>query len=233
VHVEPIPPTGEVLEALIRLGDADLALTVLQMGRKAKEIVPECVGLSLALLESGLTLTLGATNESIAGLDAVQYLDGGPCVEAANEDRVVDANDIAALAEDKWLLFAQSTAARGVASSLTLPILEASRVVGTVNLYAAIVDAFEGKQRALADALGASAANAVTNADLPFHTRVEAEHGPRRLADQEHVNIALGMIAASQDVTIATARERLRDAAVRAGITQGQAAAAVRGILGF
>jgi GAF domain-containing protein len=227
--VEPIPPTGDELEELIRLGDADLAVTFLQMGSKVKEIVPECTGVSLALVEDGLTRTLVATNESIAGLDAVQYLDGGPSIEAASEARVVDANDIAALAEDKWLLFARSTAAAGVASSLTLPILAANRVLGTISLYASTPDAFQDKQQALANALDTSAENAIANADLPFDTRLAAEHGPRRLADQDDIDVALGTIVVSRDVSIATAHECLRDAAGRAGITEGQAA---KGLLG-
>jgi hypothetical protein len=51
---------------------------------------------------------------------------------------------------------------------------------------------------------------------------------PARLADQDDVDIALGIIAASQDIDIPTAQERLRQAAARAGITEGQAARAVR-----
>jgi transcriptional regulator with GAF, ATPase, and Fis domain len=227
--VEPIPATGHVLEQLFQRGEADLAVTLLTMGRRARELVPECVGLSLALLKDGLTLTVVATSESIAGLDAVQYLDGGPCVDAAHEERAVHVSDISALAEDKWLMFAQATAARGVVSSLTLPILEGSRVIGTVNLYAATSSAFEDKQQALGDALDASAEYAVTNADLSFDTLLEAEHGPQRLADEDDIAIALGLIAASQDVSMGTAEERLRAAASRAGITEGQAARAVRG----
>jgi hypothetical protein len=79
--------------------------------------------------------------------------------------------------------------------------------------------------------LDASAENAVTNADLSFSTRLEAAHAPQRLADLDDIDIALGMIAASQEVTITSARERLRESAARAGITEGQAARAVRGIL--
>jgi GAF domain-containing protein len=229
--VEPIPPTGEVLDELTGRGDVRTGVTLLRMGRIAKGIVPACVGLSLALLEDGLTFTLAASAEEVSAWDAVQYLDGGPCVHAAHNDRTVDANQSDMLAEDKWRLYAQATAAAGVASSLTLPILRAGRVVGTVNLYAATPNAFEGRHHDLADALNASAENAVANADLSFSTRLEAAQAPSRLADQDDINIALGIIAASQEVNIQTAQERLQQAAARAGITEAQAARAVRQIL--
>jgi GAF domain-containing protein len=229
--VEPIPETRQVLEELVAEGDVAVAAVLLRMGRHAVEIVPECVGLSLALLEEELSFTLVASHEEIAALDAVQYLDGGPCVEAAHEGAVlqVDADDIED--EDRWQLYARASAAAGVASSLTLPIRRDDRVVGTINLYASTPDAFVGRRDELAAALGGSAEDAVANADLSFSTRLAAAATPERMADQKDVDIALGLIAESQGVDIPLAQERLRLAAARAGITEGQAARAVRGVL--
>jgi GAF domain-containing protein len=229
--VEPIPETEEVLKELLTLGDTEAAGALLQMGRSATEIVPECVGLSLGLLEDGLTFTLVASSDEIAALDAVQYLDGGPCVSAAHEAETIEADPTDLTDEERWQLYARASAASGVRSSLTLPILRQGRVMGSVNLYAATADAFEGKHQALAAALGGSAEAAVANADLSFRTRLEAMEAPGRLSDQNDVDIALGIISASQGVDISTAAERLQQAAARAGISEGQAARALRQIL--
>jgi GAF domain-containing protein len=201
------------------------------MGRKAKRVVPECVGLSLASLQDGITLTLVATSDEIAVLDAVQYLDGGPCVQAAHEDQTLDVNADDLFSEDRWMMYAQASAAHGVASSLSLPLLHAGRVVGSVNLYASTPDAFEGHHSDLAEVLGSSAASAVANADLSFATRLEAVEAPQRIVDQNDIDIAVGILSANQGVDIGTAQERLRQAAARAGITERQAARAVRGLL--
>jgi len=261
--MEPISETRQVLNQLIAEGDVAVAAVLVSMGRKAQQIVPKCVGLSLALHEEDLTFTLVASSEEIAALDAVQYLDGGPCVAAALHEAPVsiavdadsaddpgdpgdpdhqlhdradrtdrtespdDADDM----EAHWQLYARASAAAGVASSLTLPIERGGAVVGTVNLYGATPDAFEGHHETLAKALGASAGDAVSNADLSFSTRLAAAATPEKLADQMDVDVALGLIAESQQVDIPTARERLRGAAVRAGISEGQAARAVRGML--
>jgi len=152
-------------------------------------------------------------------------------VEAAHEAAVVNLDRDDLLAEDRWKLYSQLTAAAGVESSLTLPILEHGRVIGTINLYAATSDAFEGHHEALAQALGASAQDAITNADLSFSTRLAAAESPTRLADQDDIDIAVGIIAATREVDIPVAQRLLQAAAARAGIREGQAARAIRRIL--
>jgi GAF domain-containing protein len=230
VWVEPIPQTRHALEHFTQAGEDKISAELARMGRRALDIVPECVGLSLGLFRHGLTFTLAATSDEIAGLDAVQYLDGGPCVDAAQSGREVEVDDL--LDEEHWQMFSQTSAAAGVRSSLTLPLLDShGSVIGTVNLYASSPDAFGSRVEQLAEALGSSAAKAVSNADLSFDTRLVAAEAPRRLVDQDEVNTALGMIVASQDVDIAIARERLRAAAARADMTEVQVARVVRSLL--
>jgi GAF domain-containing protein len=228
--VEPTPETREVLDKLQHLGDESIAVQLQRMSRRAIEIVPQCVGLSLGLLHDGLTFTLSATSDDVAALDVVQYLDGGPCVDGAQDGRHIEVDDL--LEESAWRMFAEASAAAGVRSSLTLPILGSGEVViGTVNLYASAPDAFEGRIDELAVALGAAAGRAVANADLSFSTRLAAAEAPQRFEDRSEVDIALGIIAESQGVNLATAAERLRSAAARAGISEVQAARTVRGLL--
>src|SRR4051812_24133438 len=189
---------------MLRVGEHEVPTELLRMSRRAVEIVPECVGMSLALLEHGLTLTLASSNGLVAGLDAVQYLDGGPCIDGAADGREIETGDL--LGEKAWQMFAEASAAAGVRSSLTLPIPNmGGAVVGTVNLYASAPDAFEGRVRELATALGASADKAVSNADLSFSSRLAAAEAPHRLQEQREVDIALGIIAESQGVNFAAA----------------------------
>jgi GAF domain-containing protein len=228
--VEPIPQTRHVLQRFEQAGEDGISAELARMGRRALEIVPDCVGLSLGSLRHGLTFTLAATSDEIAGLDAMQYLDGGPCVDAAQSRREVEVDDL--LDEEHWQMFAQTSAAAGVRSSLTLPLLDSrGSVIGTVNLYASSPDAFQSRVAQLAEVLGASAAKAVSNADLSFDTRLVAADAPQRLVEQDEVNTAVGMIVATQDVDNATARERLRAAAARADISEVQVARLVMGLL--
>ena len=76
----------------------------------------------------------------------------------------------------------------------------------------------------LASALGASAAGAVTNADLAFETRLRAERAPQQLRDQQALEVGTGILAAREELDVDAARARLVQAAARAGITVVQAA---------
>jgi AmiR/NasT family two-component response regulator len=62
-------------------------------------------------------------------------------------------------------------------------------------------------------------------------THLAAAGAPTRMADEEDIDVASGMIAARHGITIPAAHERLREAAARAGITEGQAARVVRSTL--
>jgi GAF domain-containing protein len=231
--VEPVPETMEAIAELAAYGDTEAAIALLRMGRLARQIVPEVVGLSLGLLEENLTFTLVASDQDIAALDAVQYLDGGPCVDVAHgADPVEYQPDPESMVdEDKWRMFAQATAAAGIASTLSLPIVRHDQVVGSVNLYASTPDAFADRHDQLAAACGAWAPGAVTNGDLAFRTRLEAAKAPQRMRDRNDVDLAIGVIAEAQRVDVDVAAERLRQAAARAGITEAQAARVIGLIL--
>ena len=201
-----MPEIDEVLEGL---------------GHRARQIVPEVVGLSLGLVREGVTFTLVASNSGLAVLDATQYLDGGPCVEVTEARRdVVEFAMDDPLDEGRWLLFAQTSAAVGIASSLSLPLLRDGQVIGGINLYASTGHAFTGHHDQLASALGASASEAVTNADLSFATRLQAARALAYLRDNQEIESATGVLAGRYDQDIDLAHARLRDAAARAGVDE-------------
>lgn len=230
--MEPTPATVETLRELARRGEVSLGIELLAMTSRIRAVVPELIGLSLGVIEEGVTLTMIASAEEIAALDAVQYLDGGPCVAAVERADTLDVQIADLLDESRWQLYARASAAAGVASSLSLPIMGSDQVVGSVNLYASTPDAFTGLHEEIADAVGSDAALAVSNADLSFWTMRQATEAPSRVRERDDVNIALGVISAAHGVSISVAREQLLDAAARAGISEAQAARAIRFVRG-
>jgi GAF domain-containing protein len=226
--MEPIPETREAIEEFGPFGeDEDLLDELRVKGERVRAVVPDCVGFSLAMAADGVCFTLVATDEDLAVLDALQYLDGGPCIAAAEAEQALEYRPSPRLDEDEWQLFAQGTAAAGVRSSLSLPILVDDTVVGSVNLYGASDDAFTGRHERVATIFDAWAPGAVANADLPFSTRRTAEQAPRILRDDLHLEIATGVIAAREGLDRAAALERLRDAARRAGVSEERLADAM------
>ena len=221
--MEPIRETAEAVKEIEPFADqTGLIEKLREYGRRVQEVVPDCVGLSLASTTHGVTFTLVASDVEIAVLDAFQYLAGGPCVDALQGERVLEACYLPTEAE--WQLFARATAEVGVASTLTLPIVTDGRVTGTVDLYGASGNAFTGHHQQLAEIFDAWAPGAVTNADLSFRTRTEARKAPQRLRDQATVDQAAGVVAASEKVTPDQARDLIREAAQCAGVTEVQLA---------
>jgi GAF domain-containing protein len=214
-----MPETREALAEFVTLDDPDVDELLADLGRRAQAIVPDLVGLSLGLAHEGLTFTLLASSSGVASIDAAQYADGGPCVEVTEgrmdsaEIEVTDPMD-----EEQWRLFSLVSAASGVASSLSLPIYRDNALVGGANLYASTANAFTGRHEQLADALGARAAEAVTNADLSFSTRLDAAAAPQQMRDRIEIETATGLLAARSGKDLEVAQQLLREAAVRAGV---------------
>jgi GAF domain-containing protein len=217
--LEPLPETRDALQSMSRWSDHDLMAEMLRHAELVEDVVPNLVGLSLALVRDGLTFTIAATKEHLALLDAIQYAVGGPCVDAALQDTTVVSGDTdeGLLDERRWVEFARAGAAHGVLSTLSMPIHVDGRVVGGVNLYAATPRAFEGREDRLAAILGAWAPGAVHNADLSFSTRAAARRAPQVLEDLTVLNQATGVVVAAHGVDMETARGIIADAADRAG----------------
>ena len=227
--MEPIPQTARAIAEFgpFAIEDEDLLTELLDSARRVRDLVPTCVGLSVASNIDEVTFTVVATTEEIALLDAVQYVAGGPCVEAVKSDHVLTF-DHDRLDEEEWRLFAHATAAVSVASTLTLPILgRTGGVAGSVNLYASSSDAFAGQHAAIAAVFDAWAPGAVTNADLSFSTRSIAESAPDLLREDVDLTIACTVIADDAGISFAQARRRLIEAAHRAGVTEAQLARTV------
>src|SRR4029078_4465586 len=105
--MQPLPPTVEAFEKRDRVGLPDAAAVLQRLGRRALAEVPECVGLSLTLVDDGITLTLVSSS-----------LDVAP--------------------------FGGSSSAAGVQSTLSLSISDGRSIVGGINLYAGVPNAFDG-----------------------------------------------------------------------------------------
>jgi GAF domain-containing protein len=215
----PIPETVQALDSLDPDEELDMLAQLVLLANVAQETVPDLVGVSIARLEHGLTFTVVATAAEIAVLDAIQYLAGGPCVDAAHIDQPVSFDNDDAMDEDRWSLFAQTTAAYTVRTTLTLPIRVHGHTVGTVNLYAASKRAFVGHHDQLAEIFGAWAAGAVANADLAFTTRREAQVAPYLLEQRLAIDVAVGLTAGDHGISVVAAEALLRDAASRAGVS--------------
>ena len=217
-ELAPTPQSREAFDWLASYGNVEVEESVVEMGSRVREIVPECVGLSLTVADGELTFTLMVDRPGAALLDAMQYLGGGPCIAAVERGQMWTTDHLPT-DEGMWHMFARGEAVTGVESTLSLPVMSGDRVTGGVNLYASTPDAFEGHHEQVAEACGAWAQGAVTNADLSFTSRLRAFVAPGRLRDRGIVDVATGYVAESQDIDTESAADRIRQAAARAGVS--------------
>ena len=223
--MEPVPESARLFDQLSHVDHGLEAIA--DMGERVQELVPSCVGLSLTLLTEGLTVTLVSSSSQIAGIDALQFLQDGPCERAVAVNEVQRWNRADALDQERWYLFARGESMFGIGSTLSLPIRD-DGVSACVNLYAVEADAFDAHVERLAELCGASSADAVRNADLSFSTRLKAAVAPVQLAEQEELDLAIGWLSGHLRCDPETAERRLREAAARAEVTVPHLARIVR-----
>ena len=217
--MEPLPEVRAAATQLAALSDVtlDVVEQLENVSSLALMLLPSCVGVSITVLVEGDPFTVTATSPGIGAVDASQYLADGPCVAAASSGEPVQVEDV--LDEQCWQEYAQTAAAHGIRSSLSVPLRrEDGELVGALNLYASEPDAFSGRHALVADLFGAHVGDVVSNADLSFMTRDFARELPQRLQDHDKVSQAVGVLMASRGMSAAEARERLEYCAGRAGI---------------
>lgn len=221
--MELLPQSREALDEYVTPSVDDVESLLRVIEGWAVRAVPECVALSVTMLDDDLTFTLVDTDSSREGAFVPSSPDRGP-LRPADDDRH-------ALDEGDWADMARERAFEGIASTVCLPVVEDGRAVLNIDLYASTAHAFSDRIDGLVSALGAWQAGAVTNADLGFETLRRAEAAPERLRDQRVVDVAVGLLAATVGVTTDDALTLLHQAAEHAGITEAQAAAVARHLL--
>ena len=218
-----LPQSREALDEYVTpsIDDVEGLLRVIEGW--AVRAVPECVALSITLLDEDLTFTL---------LDAAAGADRPPAApEPGAGMKPSDLDPVHALDEAEWADMARERAFEGIASTVCLPVVEEGRAVLNIDLYASTAHAFHDRIDGLVAALGAWQAGAVTNADLGFETLRRAREAPERLREQRLVDVAVGLVAARAGLTTDDALDLLREAAEAAGIAQTQAASVAQCLL--
>jgi GAF domain-containing protein len=213
--MEPLPETLEVLSRISSTNDVDLVAAMAEETARLVDSVPGCVGVSITLRDDELTFTWLSTAPRLRDLDAAQFLSGGPCEDASGTGRAAVVPEL--MDEEQWRLLALAGAAVGVHSSLSMPLVGPRGPFGSVNFYGRQPDTFTGREREVAAIFGADVQSAVANADLSMSSRRRAEGAVQTLEASTRVDIASGILAEQEGITVEEARRRILAAAGRAG----------------
>lgn len=201
------------LSALVTAGLSldDLLTTVAGFAAQA---IPGADGAGVTLIRpTGDTLGIAAwavTEPFVRQIDIIQYetLQEGPCITCMQERVAVVSGSLGS--DHRWPRFGGRVSRLGVASSLSLPLLIADQVVGSINCYAHATDVFGEHAVQLGTQFAGPAAVSVYNAQLIAEARETAGQLQRALVSRTVIDQAIGIIRARSGSTAEEAFDRLR-----------------------
>jgi GAF domain-containing protein len=208
--------------------EEDLVGYLRAITRFALNEVPQCVGISITIIDDqGIPFTVTATDPYVRTLDGTQYLDDGPCLDSIRHGDPIAVDDV--LDERRWHAYAESAAARGIRSSLSLPLLFDGSTIGALNLYGSSPAAFDDRAHLLAELISGHAALAIRNADLSLQMadRAAVTSAAPSAEPDSRVEQAVTVLAQHKQLSPDEARHRLHSAAARAGSRPAQLAEAI------
>ena len=201
------------LEGMAR-GDHGLESLLERVATFATDVIPGADGASVTLMSQdrpdGPIEMFGASNELIAEIDRIQYeiVDEGPCITAARERRTVRSGSLGG--ESQWPRFGPRVSRLGIHSTLAVPLLLPTRVIGTINVYARAKNAFNDHAVALGTQFAQPAAVAVQNAQLLARALELAAQLQRALESRRTIDQATGLLMARRGYSSEQAFDQLR-----------------------
>lgn len=162
-RLEPFDALAELSQ--IKLGETDLRGVQESIVGLAKRTVPGTREVSVTLVQGAEAHTVAATGPLAVQLETWQYERGsGPCLDAAEAGGTVSIPDTSA--EPRWPDWAAQAHAEGIHSLLSIGLPVRDTVVGALNMYGAVPDAFDEESISLARTFAGYAAVALANAHL-------------------------------------------------------------------
>ncbi|MGC5662299.1 GAF and ANTAR domain-containing protein [Micromonospora sp. WMMD723] len=177
----------------------------------AARVVTPAAACGLTVRRDGHPVTVTTSDAFAAEVDELQYgADEGPCLEALYQGRVVQVDDLAA--DGRWPRYGPHAVARGVTSSLSLPLQIDGQTVAALNLYSVRPASFVGAPREHAAAFAEQCAAALTlmlrHAD---QAAVQKQLGAA-MASRSVIDQAMGVLMAQQRCSASEAFDLLRRA---------------------
>jgi GAF domain-containing protein len=210
------PAQHELVTALTQLAasvlqEKSLGDDLQRLARLTDRLIRRSTGVSVALLIDGKPSTVAVTDRVTLELDLVQYNTGdGPCLAALGGNQV----RVAFLATDeRFPHFAAGAADQRVRSVLSTPICYDGRVVGTINIYSDIEDAFSAADADMAAIVATAAANAIAKTELLGQAETIRDLLQIQFDESTIVARAQGVLMAFEECSVEQADALVRSAA--------------------
>ena len=196
-------------ELLLTAPEVETFLT--EVAVLAAKLIEPAATCGITVHYGGEPLTVASSDNRAPVLDEEQYVVGeGPCLEALKNGQIVEVRD--QRNETRWGDYSPRALAKGVRSSLSLPLSVDGRSLGALNLYSEEkVDAFSDEEiRAQAIAFAERASIALTLTIRYTEQSNTARQLEQALASRTVIDQAIGIIMAQQKCDAHAAFDLLR-----------------------
>ncbi len=179
----------------------------------ASRAIPGVDGAGVTLINSHDPATRvqawAVTAPFIEEIDTAQYqdLDEGPCLTCMRSQRPAISGSLGS--DSRWPHFGGRVARMGVHSVLALPLMVDKRVIGAINAYAYVRDAFADHAVQLGSQFAGPAAVSVYHAQLLDAARERTARLQRALVSRAVIDQAIGIIRSRSGVNSTEAFDRL------------------------
>jgi GAF domain-containing protein len=155
---------GELLELAAIVYEGETLESVLdRVTHVAERSIPGAEEVSVTLIRGDKPFTAAYTGSLALAADELQYERGyGPCVDAGCAGVVLRIGDMRT--ETRWPDYAAAVAAKGVLSSLSVPLPVQDQHIGALNIYSTEPGAFPDRDIPVTQTMASYAAVAVHNA---------------------------------------------------------------------
>jgi GAF domain-containing protein len=175
------------------ISDQSIADTLARVAGLAVESVPAAMFAGITMMVDDRVSTQVFTDLTCPEIDQAQYDSGrGPCLEAFRQGTVIVVESLDG--DDRWPEFAAAARARGVRSTLSLPLVAGEGAVGALNFYAGVERGFAEADAETGQLFAAQAAVVLVNAQAYWGARLKSEHLQVALEGRQVIDMAKGII---------------------------------------
>ena len=179
---------------------------------------PNCDAAGIMLLIDGEPSTAAVSDRLAVEIDLVQYTNTeGPCLSAMRTGHVIRIQVLAS--DSRFTRFAPGALDHRIESVLSIPLITRGEVVGALNLYSHVADAFDDATEDTVRPMADYAAEAIGTSPL-YASAIDMVEGlVETMEGSALVNRAVGVIMAGEHRTGEQALDRLRELARASGET--------------
>lgn len=175
--------------------------------------IPNCHAAGIILLVDGKPTSAAVSDRLALEIDLVQYRTGeGPCLAAMDTASAVKIEVLES--DSRFIRFAPGALDRQIHSVLSIPLIALEQVVGALNLYSHLPNAFDTATEEAVQPMADYAAESIGTSPLYASALDLVEGLVETMESRALINRAVGVIMAGERRTAEEALDRLRELAL-------------------